>query len=250
MYSAPAMALRGPLPEFLLEIVPRRNPETGRQMGLPSTHTSTPVRTAERRRASSGSCWQTSTRGVSPTLTANSAGNCCPVSTLNDFRRRRCGTTCGRCPRQNSSAPTAGFWNRDLLDNSSDEQVAELLDSLTGRLPGLRPALGPPPGRPPGQAAGPRPQGPRGQDWGRAVCTTGPASFSQGMNTAGTDTRSVAKKPCVRCVPGWSSGPASLKASRLRLDRVCALFGPAPGRGGLIRPSEGGRDVDRFRGAR
>ena len=35
------------------------------------------------------------------------------------------------------------FWNRDLLDNSSDEQVAELLDSLTGRLPGLRPALGP-----------------------------------------------------------------------------------------------------------
>ena len=49
--------------------------------------------------------------------------------------RRRCGTTFTEKGNPNLIGRYSLFWEIDLLEKSSDEQVAELLDNLNERLP-------------------------------------------------------------------------------------------------------------------
>ena len=104
--AAPLPWLSEDLSGVLLGIVRDNSRREGPKWFALDAHIHTRQNSKEEAGAALASCWRTSTRDVSLTLTASSSGNCCPVSTPSGLPRRGCGTTCGRCPRQNSSAHT------------------------------------------------------------------------------------------------------------------------------------------------
>ena len=106
------------------------------------------------------------------------------------------------------------FWNTGLIEKSSDENVAELLDNLNGRIPGLRPALESRhlSGLPLKLLA--RVWKHMGTNSRRCVFTTGSAWGHHGTGTQrppGTGTNRS-----TTYAPGWSNAPRSKRKSSPR----------------------------------